>query len=34
MTQYNALKVKLSNLLLNKLEYGIRNSYELTFKLS
>ena len=34
MTQYNVLKVKLSNLLLNKLEHGIRNGYELNFKLS
>ena len=31
MTQYNTLKVKLSNLQLNKLKSGIRNGTEVTF---
>ena len=31
MTQYNTLKVKLSNLQLNKLKSGIKNGTEVTF---
>ena len=34
MTQYNTLKVKLSNLQLNKLKSGIRNGAEVTLNLS
>ena len=34
MTQYNTLKVKLSNLQLNKLKSGIRNGTEVTLNLS
>ena len=34
MAQYNTLKVKLSNLKLNKLKSGIRNGTELTLNLS
>ena len=34
MTQYNTLKVKLSNLQLNKLKPGIRNGTEVTLNLS
>ena len=33
MTQYNTLKVKLSNSQLNKLKSGIRNGTEVTLKL-
>ena len=31
MTQYNTLNVKLSNLQLNKLKSGIKNSTEVNF---
>ena len=34
MTQYNTLNVKLSNSQLNKLKSGIKNSTEITWKLS
>ena len=34
MTQYNSLKVKLSNSQLNKLKSGIKNNNEVTLKLS
>ena len=34
MTQYNASNVTLSNLQLNKLKSGIKNSTEVTLKLS
>ena len=34
MTQYNILKVKLSNLQLNKLKSGIKNDTEVTSKIS
>ena len=34
MTQYNTLNLKLSNLQLNKLKYGIKNVIEVTLKLS
>ena len=34
MTQYNILNVKLSNLQLNKLKLGIKNSTEVTLKIS
>ena len=34
MTQYNTLKVNLSNLQLNKLKSGIRNGTEVTLNLS
>ena len=34
MTQYNTLKVKLSNSQLNKLESGIKNGTGITLKLS
>ena len=34
MAQYNTLNVKLSNLQLNKLKSGIRNSTEVTLKIS
>ena len=33
MTQYNTLKLNLSNLLLNKLKSGIKNGTEVTLKL-
>ena len=34
MTQYNTLKVKLSNFQLNKLKLGIKNGTEVTLKVS
>ena len=34
MTQYNVLNVKLSNLQLNKLKLGIKNSTKVTLKIS
>ena len=34
MTQYNTLNLKLSNLRLNKLKVGIKNSTEVTLKIS
>ena len=34
MTQYNTLNVKLPNLQLNKLKLGIKNSTEVTLKIS
>ena len=34
MTQYNILKVKLSNSQLNKLKLGLKNGTEITLKLS
>ena len=34
MTQYNTLNVKLSNLQINKLKYGIKNGTEVTWKIS
>ena len=34
MTQYNTLKVKLSNLQLNKLKVGIKNGTDVTLKMS
>ena len=34
MTQYNTLNVKLSNSKLNKLKSGMKNSTEVTLKLS
>ena len=34
MTQYNTLNVKLSNLQLNKLKYGMKNGTKITLKLS
>ena len=34
MTQYNILKVRLSNSQLNKLKYWIKNSTEITLELS
>ena len=34
MTHYNALNVKLSNSLLNNLKSGIKNSTEVTLKIS
>ena len=33
MTQYNTLNVRLSNLQFNKLELGIQNGTEVTFKI-
>ena len=34
MTQYNTLNVKLSNLQLNGLKYGMKNGTEVTLKIS
>ena len=34
MTEYNTLKVKLSNLQLNKLKSGIKNGTDVTLKIS
>ena len=34
MTHYNTLNVKLTDLQLNKLKFGIRNGTEVTFNLS
>ena len=34
MTQYNTLNVNFSNLLLNKLQSGIKNCTEVTLKIS
>ena len=34
MTQYNTLKVKLSDSQLNKLKFGIKNHTKLTLKIS
>ena len=34
MTQYNNLNIKLSNFQLNELKYGIKNSTEVTLRLS
>ena len=34
MTQYNTLNVKLSNLQLNRLKYGMKNGTEVTLKIS
>ena len=34
MTQYNVLNVKLSNLQLNELKLGIKNSTKVTLKIS
>ena len=33
MTQYNTLNIKLPNLQLNKLKYGIKNGTEVTLKI-
>ena len=33
MTQYNTLNVRLSNLQFNKLELGVKNGTEVTFKI-
>ena len=34
MTQYNTLSIKLSNLQLNKLKFGIKSNAEVTLKIS
>ena len=34
MAEYNTLNVKLSNLQLNKLKYGIKNNSKVTLKIS
>ena len=34
MTQYNTLNIKLSDLQLNKLKFGLKNGTEATLKLS